>query len=452
MAYMAYQLLNLEGYVVALDYEFREKNVNDFLLWFKSKQLNLTPGFQRQSVWTTADRRRLIQSVANGYPLPSVFLYERQGPRGKVIYDVIDGKQRLESIFMFMGEQHFSNDCFDVCLDLGNGTEQLTWQDICRCQRDLQHQIKTFNIQTVQVTGDPSEIIDLFVRINSTGKSLTAQERRHAQYYESAILKKAHSLVEENKQYLIHERILTQGQLDRMRGVELMLELMLSVHCGCVINKKSALDRVMEGEKAGSKSLDQPTLDRIAREIKQTMHTVESIFPDLRSVRMHNSAEFYSLFMVIWEMQHHKYVLNDSDRNAIAFKLLTELSIGVDDLRETLRHAKPAEKSQALFGDYLVTVQGDTDSAANRQRRAMIIRSLLAPLFEMKDKKRGFSPEQRRLLWNSDTERICPNCGKQLTWENLSVDHVIAWSKGGPTTLENAQLLCKNCNSSKGNK
>lgn len=64
--------------------------------------MNLEPGFQRQSVWSTRDREKLIDSILRNYPLPAIFLY-RNNKDGEIIYEVIDGKQRLESIFMFMG-------------------------------------------------------------------------------------------------------------------------------------------------------------------------------------------------------------------------------------------------------------------------------------------------------------------------------------------------------------
>ena len=43
----------------------------------------------------------------------------------------------------------------------------------------------------------------------------------------------------------------------------------------------------------------------------------------------------------------------------------------------------------------------------------------------------------------------CKHCGGQ--WE-LAADHIIPESKGGPTTLENLQTLCKKCNSRKCNR
>src|SRR5882672_3127547 len=95
---------------------FGEHTINEISLMFRNRQINLEPGFQRQSVWTLTDRTRLIQSIIAGYPLPSVFLYRRQH-KGRLIYDVIDGKQRLETIFMFTEQGRFKRHWFDVKLD-----------------------------------------------------------------------------------------------------------------------------------------------------------------------------------------------------------------------------------------------------------------------------------------------------------------------------------------------
>jgi hypothetical protein len=92
-------------------------------------------------------------------------------------------------------------------------------------------------------------------------------------------------------------------------------------------------------------------------------------------------------------------------RNRTAALLLRRLSNGVDELRDQLRRVKPPKSSQRLYSDYLLTVQGDTDSSANRERRAEILHGLLFSLFERKDGKRTFSPEQRRLLWNGDDKK-----------------------------------------------
>lgn len=66
------------------------------------KSLNLNPAFQRKSVWEISDRRKFIKTILEGMPCPTVFLFKRWDKRRKCyINDVIDGKQRLETVFLF---------------------------------------------------------------------------------------------------------------------------------------------------------------------------------------------------------------------------------------------------------------------------------------------------------------------------------------------------------------
>ena len=56
------------------------------------------PGFQRNFVWDIGRASRLIESLIIGLPVPQLFLYEQQRNR----FLVIDGKQRLMSIYYFI--------------------------------------------------------------------------------------------------------------------------------------------------------------------------------------------------------------------------------------------------------------------------------------------------------------------------------------------------------------
>src|ERR1017187_1378329 len=51
--------------------DFTELTIDQLTLLFRHGQINLEPGFQRKSVWSPMDRRRLIQSVLSAYPVPS---------------------------------------------------------------------------------------------------------------------------------------------------------------------------------------------------------------------------------------------------------------------------------------------------------------------------------------------------------------------------------------------
>lgn len=429
---------------MAFDTDYGERTINEMVLLFRNKQINLDPGFQRKSVWSQLDRRRLIQSIASECPLPNIFLY-RRNVKGKTIYDVIDGKQRIETILMFIGVGRFKRKQFDVRLELDdNGLCWWDWKGIKKYSDETRHKFDCFQLQTVEVSGDLAEIVDLFVRINSTGKRLTSGEKRHARFYNSHFLKEAEKLVRRHQSYLLHNRILSQPQLGRMKGTELFSELLMSIHQGGLINKKTALDRAI-----GNDSINGNTLRRISKEFTATMNLIKKMYPAIKQTRFRNTAEFYSLFMLVWQMHHDKMVLKEPKRNKMAFEMLRRLSTGVDQLREQYRRAKAA-KPRPPYSDYLLTVQGDTDSSATRQRRAKVLRGLLLPIYEHKDSKRGFSPEQRRIIWNTDNKKKCSKCRRNLTWDDFTVDHIKAYVRGGKTSLDNAQLMCRSCNSRKG--
>lgn len=426
--------------------DFGERTINELCLMFRSGQINLEPGFQRNSVWTVNDRRRLIQSIVATAPVPGIFLYKRNH-RGRLVYDVIDGKQRLESILMFLQQGSFRRDGYEVKLDLQDDLEWVDWPRIKRKFPEARHRIESYKIQTVEVEGELASIIELFVRINSTGKPLTPGEKRHAKFYTSRFLKEAERLVQRHERYFLENQILSRSQLDRMKGTELVSELLMSINQRAPINKKTALDRAI-----GNESVNGNTLAKAQREFVATLGAMKRLLPELRQTRFRNTADFYSLFLCVWEMRDKKLAINDRKRGAVATRLLKRLSTGVDELREQLRRAKPAKQSQQFFARYLLTVQGDTDSAANRIRRADILRGLLTTVFEFKDDKRTFSPEQRRLLWNSEDRKQCSKCKKQLTWSDFTIDHIKSWTKGGRTRLDNAQLMCRSCNSRKGHR
>ena len=44
----------------------------------------------------------------------------------------------------------------------------------------------------------------------------------------------------------------------------------------------------------------------------------------------------------------------------------------------------------------------------------------------------------------------CPICGDEFEFEQMHADHITPWSKGGKTTPDNCQMLCRDCNLKKG--
>lgn len=47
---------------------------------------------------------------------------------------------------------------------------------------------------------------------------------------------------------------------------------------------------------------------------------------------------------------------------------------------------------------------------------------------------------------------VCPKCDSHFAISDMQADHITPWSKGGKTTQENCQMLCRKCNQEKSNK
>lgn len=58
---------------------------------------------------------------------------------------------------------------------------------------------------------------------------------------------------------------------------------------------------------------------------------------------------------------------------------------------------------------------------------------------------RTFLPGDKRTVYEQQGG-ICPKCGKHFEIEEMEADHIVPWVKGGKTTIDNCQLLCKHCN------
>ena len=61
---------------------------------------------------------------------------------------------------------------------------------------------------------------------------------------------------------------------------------------------------------------------------------------------------------------------------------------------------------------------------------------------------RAFDGNTRREAYERQNG-ICPLCGRHFELEEMEADHISPWAKGGRTTAENCQMLCRDCNRKK---
>jgi hypothetical protein len=176
------------------------------------------------------------------------------------------------------------------------------------------------------------------------------------------------------------------------------------------------------------------------------------VLPDLNETRFRQLSDYYVLALLFAKFDAEGLALVDRGRNKIAASILQEFSIGVDGVRNKVKKFENLDSNDHMFREYLMTVQQGTDEKSQRLKRLQMLDGLLRTIFIKKDSQRLFSPEQRRLIWNTTSERVCSECGCELTWDTFTLDHIDPHSKGGRSDLNNVALLCRKHNSSKGNR
>lgn len=153
--------------MTTLKFSYKHKTIGDLLGLFDRRELNLNPGFQRKSVWNKTNRREFIRSIFQGYPIPSIFLYKRI-ENGGIFYDVLDGKQRLEAVLIYLGKIKRINNkpvqSFFAPVQIGpDDFAEYKWSEVKK--KNLGPQLMGYEVQIVEIEGDITDIRNLFVKI-----------------------------------------------------------------------------------------------------------------------------------------------------------------------------------------------------------------------------------------------------------------------------------------------
>lgn len=82
--------------IISSPNDFNVKTIVDFM----DKGVFKIPVFQRNYIWDIVRASKLIESLVLGLPIPQIFLYE--SPKTKNSFLVIDGQQRLMTIYYFL--------------------------------------------------------------------------------------------------------------------------------------------------------------------------------------------------------------------------------------------------------------------------------------------------------------------------------------------------------------
>lgn len=133
------------------------------------RPLSARPKFQRQYVWSEKLASKLVESVLLNVPIPPCYLSENSENE----LDVIDGQQRIYSLYRFMENQFALRDLEALSEFNGNRFFELPSKE--------QRKLKTHTLRCVVITNEshPEIKFDIFERLNTSTMPLNAQELRN---------------------------------------------------------------------------------------------------------------------------------------------------------------------------------------------------------------------------------------------------------------------------------
>lgn len=356
-------------------------------------KLTIQPEYQRNYIY--ADGKRdvaVVTSLLKGYPL-GLFYFNK--PTADTL-EVLDGQQRITSFGRFITGKFAIKD--------ENGMEQY----FSGLAKDKQEKILSSEILVYECEGTETEIKEWFKTINTAGIPLNDQELLNAVY---------------------SGPFTTLGKAEFSNSQNANIAKWGAYVSGTALRQdfwERALEWVSGGKDNIAGYMSNHRKDTNINEVKTYFNTVidwvSSVFKDVES----------EMRGLEWGRLYEEY------------------------------HSKPynpdevSKKVQALYADgYVKNRKGIFEFVlgGSVDTKLLDVRIFDKPTAQAAFKKQSSEAE-------ATGKSNCPICAqgheanqaKLWKFEEMDADHVSPWSKGGATTPENCQMLCKTHNRMKGNR
>lgn len=360
-----------------------------------SGKLTIQPEYQRNYLYAENDGKKeiaVIDSMLKDYPIGLIYFNEPQTGR----YEILDGQQRITSIGRFVTGKFAIKDKF--------GMEQY----FTGLTEEEREKILNYRLLIYVCNGTEKEIKEWFETINIAGVPLNKQELLNATYSGPFVT-------------------LAKATFSNSRNPQLQ-------KWGCYVSGNAnrqdilhtALAWVSKGEENIGGYMSLHRQDGDIEELKTYFDTViewaKTLFGEPKSeMRGLEWGMFYELY--------HTHSYNP-----------TTLRQRVDEL-----YADEFVTNKKGIFEYVLG--GEID------KRLLNIR-----IFDENTKRTVYARQTNEAKRQGISN--CPECAKGhenvrtriYKASEMDADHVTAWSKGGATSIENCQMLCKAHNRAKGNR
>ena len=356
-----------------------------------SGKLTIQPEYQRNYLYATENREAgVIDSIIKEYPLGLIYFNKVSDNE----FEVLDGQQRITSIGRYVTNKFSIKD--------QNGMEQY----FDGLNPHIQEQILNTTLLIYECEGSESEIKEWFKTINIKGIPLNNQELLNAVYSGPFVT-------------------LAKEEFSNSQNANVQK---WSAYISGAVNRQDYLKTALEwvshdniGEYMSAHRQD-TNINELKRYFNSVIDWISSVFTMVES----------EMRGLEWGRLYESYHKQAYDPKFIESKV-----------REL--YADPYVKNRKGIFEYILGGCVDT-------------KLLDVRVFDEATKKTKYTQQTQE----AEAKHVsnCPLCAlghdanKSKIWKpnEMDADHVAAWSKGGATSIDNCQMLCKTHNRAKGNK
>ena len=367
-----------------------DKNENKGLFGLDGKLIIQTE-YQRNYIYGDGKKDvAVIESLLKGYPLGLIYFVKNKDG----LYEVLDGQQRITSFARFV------NRSWAFGVEWAGKPRYFNSLD-----KDEQEKIKNAQLTIYVCEGEPSEIQAWFETINMQGVPLVKQELRNASYHGPFVTLARKEFSNTSNANMKRWQTYVKGDPKRQAILE------------------TALDWVSKGDIDGYMALH-----RYDTNIDELKNNFETVINWADSILDYTGSEVCGLN---WGELYDKYHMNSYSKD------------------------KVTERVKELIEDSQVNNKGVIEYVLGGEKDVSLLH---VRVFDEKTKKAVYMKQTKAAEAKGISN--CPVCASGnnnkktyiYRYKEMEADHVTAWSRGGATTEDNCEMLCKLHNAAKGNR
>jgi hypothetical protein len=415
-------------------WQAKDFSIREFLSMKNDGDLILQPDYQRNYVATNKIASRLIESILMDVPIPVVFLAEELDGT----MSIIDGQQRLTTFISFL-EGKFP-DGRDFRLSSLNVLSDLNRKSFSDLDEQQKKKIRNTTIHSIIIKkeSNPDIKFEIFERLNTGSTKLNENEIRNNLYRGDYI-----NLIKDLSEDKRLDRLIGGGlrsNFKKRMGYNGLVLRFLSISEKSYLNYRAPMKQFCNKNLRDNATLHPTKIKEYRERFEHCLELVDIVFGE-KAFRKYSYKEgeqsgnwiMGQINSALFDIQMCGFV--NYDKNQVISK--------ADEIRDKLIYLMTNNI------DFIESISNRTSNADSVKTRFKIYMNMLDDVIE-KPTKRIFPFEIKKKLF--DKNPVCAISGQNiLKIEDAEVDHIIPYSKGGKTEIENAQLVFRYFNRVKNN-